>query len=215
LWVRFRDANCDYYAGGEGTIRQVKTAMCLRTLTRSRALELEEEADPEHLPARENRSDAPSSVVATTAKTAPAVGQASGPAESVTVLGHSFTVTPVRLEAPSRPWADVKAYLPTELVVGPPQPLNDREILARVDQLARAKGRAYEVSLNRQTDRYLKDFLKKEPKANWDWFNLELADSCLGNQKNPYVPEDTMRLCQEYQAPDNLREMLGKAVPGR
>ena len=109
----------------------------------------------------------------------------------------------------------MKAYLPAELSVVPPQPLSDREILGRVDQLARAKGTAYEVSLNRQTDRYLKEFLKKEPKANWDWFNLELAGSCLANQKSPYVPDDTMRLCQEYQALDNLREMLGKAAPRR
>lgn len=41
LWVRYRDANCEYYALGEGTISRLEAASCLHDVTKSRALELE------------------------------------------------------------------------------------------------------------------------------------------------------------------------------
>jgi uncharacterized protein YecT (DUF1311 family) len=42
LWVQYRDANCDYYALGEGTIARVNAASCLFDMTKARAKELEE-----------------------------------------------------------------------------------------------------------------------------------------------------------------------------
>jgi uncharacterized protein YecT (DUF1311 family) len=41
LWVKFRDANCSFYGSGEGTIRQIQAAECMRSMTKDRALELE------------------------------------------------------------------------------------------------------------------------------------------------------------------------------
>jgi uncharacterized protein YecT (DUF1311 family) len=41
LWVRYRDANCDYYGLGEGSISRLNAASCLHDMTRSRAQELE------------------------------------------------------------------------------------------------------------------------------------------------------------------------------
>jgi uncharacterized protein YecT (DUF1311 family) len=41
LWIRYRDANCGFYATGEGTLRQIEAAECLRVMTAWRALELE------------------------------------------------------------------------------------------------------------------------------------------------------------------------------
>ena len=43
LWVQFRDANCEYYYRGQGTIRQIRTAECLRSMTEARAIELQGE----------------------------------------------------------------------------------------------------------------------------------------------------------------------------
>jgi uncharacterized protein YecT (DUF1311 family) len=43
LWVQYRDANCRYYAAGEGTIARIEAAECLRSMTESRAKELEGE----------------------------------------------------------------------------------------------------------------------------------------------------------------------------
>ena len=40
-WITYRDANCAYYAGGEGTIARIEAASCLYVLTRDRAQELE------------------------------------------------------------------------------------------------------------------------------------------------------------------------------
>jgi uncharacterized protein YecT (DUF1311 family) len=40
LWVQYRDANCTYYAGGEGSIARVEAAECKRSMTESRANEL-------------------------------------------------------------------------------------------------------------------------------------------------------------------------------
>ena len=39
-WIAFRDANCKYYATGEGTIRRIEAAECMRVLTAQRALEM-------------------------------------------------------------------------------------------------------------------------------------------------------------------------------
>lgn len=42
LWVQFRNANCRYYGAGEGTIRRLEFAECMRSATAQRALELED-----------------------------------------------------------------------------------------------------------------------------------------------------------------------------
>ena len=39
-WIKYRDANCDYYAAGEGTIARIDAAECLRRMTEARAREL-------------------------------------------------------------------------------------------------------------------------------------------------------------------------------
>src|SRR5258708_4906891 len=41
LWIQYRDANCAYYASGEGTIRRVEATECMRSMTQIRAQELE------------------------------------------------------------------------------------------------------------------------------------------------------------------------------
>ena len=46
LWIQYRDANCGFYAGGEGTISRVAAAECLRSMTEDRARELEEAGQP-------------------------------------------------------------------------------------------------------------------------------------------------------------------------
>ena len=40
-WIAYRDANCAFYAGGEGSIARRETATCAYGLTRDRAQELE------------------------------------------------------------------------------------------------------------------------------------------------------------------------------
>lgn len=40
-WVAYRDANCAYYAGGEGSIARIEAAVCEYVQTRDRAQELE------------------------------------------------------------------------------------------------------------------------------------------------------------------------------
>lgn len=40
-WIAYRDANCAYYAGGEGSISRIEAAVCQYALTRDRARELE------------------------------------------------------------------------------------------------------------------------------------------------------------------------------
>ena len=37
LWIKFRDANCDYYELGEGTISRIRGGICMLDLTRARA----------------------------------------------------------------------------------------------------------------------------------------------------------------------------------
>ena len=46
LWLQYRDANCDYYAKGEGSISRLNAGSCLFDMTKSRAKELE--AGPEN-----------------------------------------------------------------------------------------------------------------------------------------------------------------------
>jgi len=41
LWIQFRDANCDYYDLGPGTIASIKAGYCVKDLTETRARELE------------------------------------------------------------------------------------------------------------------------------------------------------------------------------
>lgn len=41
LWIRYRDANCGFYAAGEGSVRAVAAAECMRAMTEQRACELE------------------------------------------------------------------------------------------------------------------------------------------------------------------------------
>lgn len=40
-WIAWRDGNCRWYAGGEGSIARIEAAQCLHDLTRARAQELE------------------------------------------------------------------------------------------------------------------------------------------------------------------------------
>jgi uncharacterized protein YecT (DUF1311 family) len=40
-WIAYRDANCLYYRMGEGTIAQLDAGECMRSMTESRAKELE------------------------------------------------------------------------------------------------------------------------------------------------------------------------------
>ena len=42
VWVQYRDANCAYYAAGEGTNSRVQAAECMRSMTESRTQELEQ-----------------------------------------------------------------------------------------------------------------------------------------------------------------------------
>jgi uncharacterized protein YecT (DUF1311 family) len=44
LWVQYRDANCRYYAMGEGSIARIEAANCVRAMTRQRTTELAEGA---------------------------------------------------------------------------------------------------------------------------------------------------------------------------
>jgi uncharacterized protein YecT (DUF1311 family) len=41
LWIQYRDANCLYYALGEGTIARLNSNSCVHDLTEARARELE------------------------------------------------------------------------------------------------------------------------------------------------------------------------------
>jgi len=43
LWIQYRDANCLFYALGEGTIARIDAGGCLLEMTKARALELEKE----------------------------------------------------------------------------------------------------------------------------------------------------------------------------
>ena len=45
-WLKFRDADCDYYELGGGTIARIRGGICMLDLTRTRAKELEEAVEP-------------------------------------------------------------------------------------------------------------------------------------------------------------------------
>lgn len=40
-WIKYRDANCQFYASGPGTIVQVEAAECMRAMTKARTCELQ------------------------------------------------------------------------------------------------------------------------------------------------------------------------------
>jgi uncharacterized protein YecT (DUF1311 family) len=44
-WLKYRDANCEWYEAGEGTIHRIWGSECMRTMTACRALELESEGE--------------------------------------------------------------------------------------------------------------------------------------------------------------------------
>jgi uncharacterized protein YecT (DUF1311 family) len=41
-WLKYRDANCEWYEVGEGTIHRIWGSECMRVMTACRALELED-----------------------------------------------------------------------------------------------------------------------------------------------------------------------------
>jgi uncharacterized protein YecT (DUF1311 family) len=42
LWVQYRDANCLYYGLGQGTVSSIEAGYCMKDLTKTRAVELED-----------------------------------------------------------------------------------------------------------------------------------------------------------------------------
>ncbi len=54
-WIKYRDANCDYYAAGEGTIARIDAAACLRDMTKRRAEELSSGGAGPDNPGKEDR----------------------------------------------------------------------------------------------------------------------------------------------------------------
>ncbi len=45
LWIQYRDANCLFYDFGEGTIARIEAGECMRSMTETRAKELEGKED--------------------------------------------------------------------------------------------------------------------------------------------------------------------------
>lgn len=41
LWIQYRDANCNFYYAGDGSISQIQAAECLRYMTQQRTCEME------------------------------------------------------------------------------------------------------------------------------------------------------------------------------
>lgn len=41
LWIQYRDANCNFYSAGDGTISRVQAAECRRYMTLQRTCEME------------------------------------------------------------------------------------------------------------------------------------------------------------------------------
>ena len=54
-WIKYRDANCDYYASGEGTIARIDAAECMRDMTEARAKELSSGGAGPDRPGKEDR----------------------------------------------------------------------------------------------------------------------------------------------------------------
>ena len=55
LWIQYRDANCLYYAMGEGTISRINAASCTLEMTKARAGELKSGGAGPDNPGREDR----------------------------------------------------------------------------------------------------------------------------------------------------------------
>ncbi len=53
LWIKYRDANCDYYAAGEGSISLIESAECMRSMTKDRTCELQAQSQQETGPGPE------------------------------------------------------------------------------------------------------------------------------------------------------------------
>ena len=45
LWIQYRAASCFYYGLGEGTIARIEAGECMRSMTETRAKELEVKED--------------------------------------------------------------------------------------------------------------------------------------------------------------------------
>jgi uncharacterized protein YecT (DUF1311 family) len=45
LWTQYRDANCEYYKLGPGTISSIEAGYCMKDLTETRARELESKTE--------------------------------------------------------------------------------------------------------------------------------------------------------------------------
>ena len=45
-WLKYRDANCAFYASEDGTIAQVEAANCVLEMTQNRAIELQGQTEP-------------------------------------------------------------------------------------------------------------------------------------------------------------------------
>jgi uncharacterized protein YecT (DUF1311 family) len=54
-WIKYRDANCEFYAAGEGTIAQIDAAACLLNMTQKRAEELKSGGAGPDNPGKEDR----------------------------------------------------------------------------------------------------------------------------------------------------------------
>ena len=54
-WIKYRDANCAYYAAGEGTIARINAAACMRDMTKARAEELSTGGAGPGKPGKEDR----------------------------------------------------------------------------------------------------------------------------------------------------------------
>lgn len=54
-WIKYRDANCAYYAAGEGAIARINAAVCMRDMTKARAEELASGGAGPDSPGKENR----------------------------------------------------------------------------------------------------------------------------------------------------------------
>jgi len=54
-WIKYRDANCDYSAAGEGTTARIDAAVCMRDMTEARAKELSSGGTGPDRPGKEDR----------------------------------------------------------------------------------------------------------------------------------------------------------------
>ena len=54
-WIKYRDANCNYYAAGEGSIARIDAAACMLNMTQKRAEELKNGGAGPDNPGKEDR----------------------------------------------------------------------------------------------------------------------------------------------------------------